>query len=179
MSDNPYQPPVASVIPEPPPAPPAALANSEPRGLGGWLVLVMIGLIVSPIRIGILIGTLVLSVFQNGTWEALTTPGSEHYHPLWAPLLIFELAINGILILAGVTLLALFFTKSRRFPRMFILYVAVTLIFQIADYVLAEQIPAVAAEGAESLVEIARTVITAIIWVPYMLVSKRVKNTFV
>lgn len=179
MSDNPYQPPTASVIPEPPPAPPATLANSEPRGLGGWLVLVMIGLIVSPIRIGILVGTIVLSLFQGGTWEVLTTPGSEHYHPLWAPLLIFELAINGAFILAGVALLALFFAKSRRFPRMFILYVAISLIFQIVDYVLGEQIPAVAAAGAESNVEIARTVITAVIWVPYMLVSKRVKNTFV
>lgn len=179
MSDNPYQPPASSVIPEPPPTPPAALADNEPRGLGGWLILVMIGLILSPIKIGILIGSIVFPLFQGGTWEVLTTPGSEHYHPLWAPLLIFEFTINGTLILAGVALLVLFFTKSRRFPRMFILYVAVTLIFQIADYVLGEQIPAVAAESAESTVEIARTVITAIIWVPYMLVSKRVKNTFI
>lgn len=177
MSDNPYQPPVASVTPAP--AADSITPNNGPSGLGGWLILVMIGMILTPIRLGTFIATTLVPLYRNGTWEILTSPGSESYHPLWAPLLIFEFVVNLVFILACMALLGLFFTKSRRFPRMFIIFIAANLIFLVVDYVLGGQIPAVAAEGPVGAVEIVRTLIAALIWVPYMLVSKRVKNTFV
>ena len=73
-----------------------------PKGIGGWLVLVAIGLVVSPLRLIHLLWTAYLPLVQGGGWALLTTPGSEAYHPYWRPLLIFEVASNIFLIVLGL-----------------------------------------------------------------------------
>ncbi|WP_428434312.1 DUF2569 family protein, partial [Photobacterium profundum] len=45
-------------------------------GLGGWLILVGIGIIISPLRIVTLIFPIYTDIFSNGVWEVLTTPGT-------------------------------------------------------------------------------------------------------
>ncbi len=52
----------------------------EPVGtgdLGGSLILVATGLVVSPIRLGIMVLQIFVLLFSAGTWEILTTPGTE------------------------------------------------------------------------------------------------------
>ena len=157
-----------------------ATVTGEPRGLGGWLILPAIGLFVLPIRLAVSLNNDFLPIFQEGYWEILTTPGSEVYHHLWAPLIIFEIAGNTFFIIFDIALIFLFFTRSYRFPTLFIVFLASNLLFVVGDFFLADLIPAVAAENdAESIKELARPIIGAIIWIPYFLVSKRVKNTFV
>src|SRR5262249_40884148 len=106
-------------------------------------------------------------------------PGSAAYHPLWAPLVIFEIFGNLAFVVMAATLLFLFFTKSPRFPRLFIAYILFNAVFVTADYFFGDLIPAIAGQKTDALKEVLRTAVTAVIWVPYMLVSKRVKNTFV
>ncbi|HEV7403473.1 MAG TPA: DUF2569 domain-containing protein [Chthoniobacteraceae bacterium] len=150
------------------------------RGLGGWLILVAIGLFVNPIKIGFFIFTTLLPAFSEENWAPLTTPGSESYHPLWAPLLVSELSFNAIIILADLGLLVLFFTRSRKFPKAMIAFYLANLAFVAADFFLAQLIPQVAAKAdAESATELGRMVIGTAIWVPYFFVSKRVKATFI
>ena len=154
--------------------------NDGPSGLGGWLILPAIGLLFAPLRIlGYLFGD-IIPIFQDGAWEVLTTPGSEMYHALWAPLIIFETVGNLFFVGFTLVLLVLFFTKSHRFPKLMIAYLVLNLVFVVADTVLAEFIPFIAGEhDPETYKEIARGVFGVVIWVPYFLVSKRVKNTFV
>ena len=53
------------------------------------------------------------------------------------------------------------------------------LLFLIVDYAAAGFIPMVGAEeDFQSLTQISRQAVACLIWVPYMLRSKRVKNTF-
>jgi hypothetical protein len=150
------------------------------QGLKGWLVLVAIGLIVTPIKLSILLFTSLLPAFREETWSVLTSPGSEKSHPLWAPILIGELSMNAIFIVADLGLLVLFFTKSRNFPKAVIAFYLANLVFVVADFFVADLIPSVATQADPgSLKELTRTVVGCAIWVPYFLVSKRVKATFI
>ena len=144
------------------------------------MILPAIGLFILPVRLAISLNNDFMPIFQQGYWEILTTPGTEAYHPLWAPLLIFEMSGNVFFIFFDIVLIFLFFSKSCRFPVLFITLLTLNLLFVISDFFLADLIPAVAAENdPEALKEVARTIIGALIWIPYFLVSKRVKNTFV
>ena len=151
-----------------------------PAGLGGWLTLVGLGLIIAPLRLAVFLIQTFPPMFQDGTWEVLTTPGGEAYHPLWAPLLVFELIGNAAFIAAALALLVLFFKRSQLFPRLFISYVCLNLLFIVGDawlgsLVLADE-PIFDPDTAR---ELSRSLIAGVIWIPYMVVSKRVRNTFV
>ena len=161
-----------------------ATVTGEPKGLGGWLALVVIGLFLFPIKVVILLNNDVLPIFQNGSWEILTTPGSEVYHYLWAPLIIFEIVGNIFFLIFDIILIVLYFKKSYRFPILCIVFIVLNFLFLASDFFLTHYlvgvIPGLTVEGnTEFIKELVRVVIVAIIWVPYFLVSKRVKNTFV
>jgi hypothetical protein len=160
--------------------------NNNSNGAGrtkglGWMVDTTCNrFIFYPIRLAASFYNDFLPMFREGYWEVLTTPGSEAYHHLWAPLIISEIIGNSLFIIFDIVLIVLFFTKSYRFPILIIIFIATNLFFVAGDLVLVDLIPAVAAEsGPESVKELIRSIITAAIWIPYFLVSKRVKNTFV
>ncbi len=156
------------------------LPNTGPKGLGGWLVLPAIGMIIAPLITLNTIGSDFFTIFTSGSWEALTTPGTEAYHWLWKPTLIYEIVGNVGLIIFDLVLLVLFFTKSHRFPTLYIALLISNVLFVMSDLFLAMQIPVVAGNSDfGSLRELIRAAVGATIWIPYMLVSKRVKNTFV
>lgn len=154
--------------------------DKELKGLGGWLIIPALGLFIYPIRMAMSFKNDFLPIFQEGYWEILTTPGSEAYHHLWAPLLIFEMTFNSIFIILNFIMIYLFFTKHYRFPGLYIIFLASNLIFVVVDFFIADFIPALAnQDDMESLKEVIRTVVSALIWIPYFMVSERVKNTFV
>ncbi len=154
--------------------------NTGPKGIGGWLLLPLLGLIISPIRIIHQIATELVPVLRSDVWSALTHPASANYHPLWAPAIIFEMAGNAVIVLFGFWVLASFLTKSSMTPRLLIIWVASFVAIQAIDILLMSQIPMAASQlGAGDFRELARAVISAAIWIPYFLKSKRVANTFV
>jgi len=149
------------------------------EGIGGWLVLVAVGLIASPIFMAVGLIQDVLPAFSGGTWARLTEAGSPNYHPLWAPLLIMEVSGTSLFILFSLVLLVLFFMKKMSVPRLVIIFLLANLAFVVIDYFLAMRIPLVASMPDESTpAQIARQAVSCVIWIPYFLRSKRVKNTF-
>lgn len=151
-----------------------------PRGLGGWLILPIIGLFVSIVNIGRTLTEDTLPVFSDGTWQLLTSPGSEYYVPGWGALIIVELLGNLLLLGAAVALIILVFSKSPRFPTFYIYFLVFNAVFVIGDVVAAHLVVALSAEESIDLgSQVLRAVLGAAIWIPYMLKSKRVKNTFV
>lgn len=153
--------------------------KKEPSGLGGWLILPMLGLMFTPLRIGVALVVTFLPIFTEGYWEILTTPGSEAYHALWAPLIIFEIIGNLFFLLGSIVLLVLFFKKHCRFPKLMIIYLLLNVAYVGGDYFLSGLIPAVAEEeDPESIKELVRAVVAAAVWIPYFIKSERVKNTF-
>lgn len=150
------------------------------EGLGGWLALVGLGIIISPLRIIGQIFPTYSEMFSNGGWAALTTPGTEVYNPLWAPILFGEMAINGGLVLVWGFIAFLFFSKKAVFPKWYIGILLFTLAFILIDaLVIKAVLPNEPVFDAETTKELGRSLFVTLIWIPYMLVSKRVKATFV
>ncbi|MGH7167368.1 MAG: DUF2569 family protein, partial [Nitrospiraceae bacterium] len=81
------------------------------QNIRGWLLLMAVGMILFPLQV---VGTLavdLLPAFSEDGWALLTTPGTPVYHPLNAPILIFELWGN-ILLLVGALILAVEFFRK-------------------------------------------------------------------
>ena len=154
-------------------------ARPAPAGIGGWLILVAVGLCLTPIRIAAeLLAT--LRPLTSALWHALTTPGTRAYHPLFAPWIVGQLVVYSALLLWGLALLYLFFAKKRPFPRLMIAFLIARAVVQVADLSVALRIPIVAnsltvnAFGGPTI-----AFLVAAIWVPYFWRSRRVAATFV
>jgi len=155
--------------------------KKEPNGIGGWLIVPALGLIITPFRIGLQFYLDLLPPLTPERWSAVTHPDSADYHPLWGPLIAFEVIAAAAFFIFTLWLLWLFFTKSKRVPRLVIIWLALLPAIQVAGYLLAAQIPAITAQpfGPEEAKEIVLSIINAVIWIPYFIRSRRVKNTFI
>jgi len=150
------------------------------EGLSGWLVLIAIGIIITPVRIIMLMAAIYTEVFSSGIWQTLTTPGGEAYNPLWAPIIVGNLLINSVLVLVWLVAGYKFFTHHRDFPKWYIGIIVFTLIFIVLDaFSIKLALPNGPIFNPDTMKEFVRSLITVVIWVPYMLVSKRVKATFI
>ena len=179
MSDhNPYE---ASSSPYSMPEPDGSQhKDSGPEGIGGWLILVAIGIVVSPIRLGILMLTVFVPVFTGTTWATLTSPGSASYHPLWGPLLVFELIGNLAFLLIGIVTAILFFRKSRWFPKVYIATMFCSFCYVLLDaWFVSLVLSNEPIFDAETTKELVRPLVATLIWGPYLIISNRAKNTFV
>ncbi len=155
--------------------------NKSPVGIGGWLVFPALGLIVTPFTMGFQFYRDLLPALTPEVWNAVTDPQSAAYHPLWAPVIIFEVLANLALIFFTLLLSWLFFSRSKRVPALFVLWLALLAGTQIVDQLLTAQIPALAEQPTDPAVmrDLARSIISAAVWIPYFLKSVRVKNTFI
>src|SRR4030042_1007320 len=97
--------------------------------IGGWLILVAIGLIFTPIRLLVVVVKDLLPVLSGDVWSRLTTPGTESYHALWAPLLIFEMVGNCLFILFSIIIAIFFFQKRTFVPKLIIALLLSNLVF--------------------------------------------------
>lgn len=155
------------------------------KGLGGWLILVIIGLFAA-VALQAYGAYESITLFTNGTAEFLSDPSSEVYIPSYAGVLKFELVAEIIFLAAAIYLIYLFFRKSKLFPNYYIIFLIASAVYVALDYgILASMsFPAEAKEIidealSEQGTEIARAFIGALIWGSYMAKSKRVKATFI
>jgi len=141
--------------------------------IGGWLILVLIGLIITPIRLGI---TLFSDFFPMLDSMSLL----DAYPSL--QIMIYTEGIGNIIFgISAIILLIIMSNKDRRFPKLMIAFYVANLIFVLVDAIYATQIPVIEqfVSSEDSLKEVVRAIIGTAIWVPYMMVSTRVKRTFV
>ncbi len=147
-------------------------------GIRGWLILVAIEICVGPLaRLNDL--TVGHMAYSAGSWASLTGPGSADYHRLWAPVLLSS-ALGEVLFLGlGVLLIVMFFRRRRIFPRVYVCALAGTAVFLGVVLLMISQLPVDESTTRQAVRVLGRSVVQAVIWIPYFLVSKRVKATFV
>lgn len=151
-------------------------------GLGGWLVLVQIGIYLTILLNILTLNRDTLPAFSSDTWEMLTSEVSSVYDPMWAPSLIFELVANTLFILLGLFCLYNMYQKKSILPKLMIILYSSSLVIAILDYVLLNQISIVDEynlSGQNGVTVIIRSAITCAIWIPYFRKSERVQNTFI
>ncbi|MGQ0801421.1 MAG: DUF3857 domain-containing protein [Pseudomarimonas sp.] len=147
-------------------------------GIRGWLFLPLLGVLINPFVMAYSVYQM-QPAFTLETWNSVTVPGGESYHPLWAPVMVFELVGNlGLLVLSGLIFIV-FLQRRRNLPMLYsgfmIIHTSVLLIDQLA----LTRLPGFsAAELNQGWSEIGKGAVSAIIWVSYFSVSQRVKSTF-
>ena len=151
-----------------------SMAAAEPRGIGGWLLLVALGQVVGPLQLIVSLGHYL-------------EPESAELFDLYPLAMVGEVAINLVLLLLALTTAVLFFARSRYFPRLFIVELVVIPVFAILGtlwiaFAFSYQLDAPFSEflivERQDLVQLGLAVVAALIWIPYTLKSRRVKNTF-
>ncbi|MEZ8577528.1 DUF2569 domain-containing protein [Vibrio splendidus] len=156
------------------------MSTSEIKGISGWLTLVAIGLVVSPFRFYLTTLSVYPDLFENGTWYLLTDPKSSEYIKGFSSILYSEISFNLFLFSSLIYLNFLFFYKRKTFPKAYIAITLIGLLYIPVNAFLANAFfPQMSFFDGETLKNFVVTLISAVIWVPYMLKSRRVKNTFI
>jgi hypothetical protein len=167
----------------PPPQPawaPPMPSERRLQGLGGWLILVGIGLVLNPLVILIQIGVGWESYFARDVWLEVASPRGGQYHALWGPLLMGELMGNLLLFGWGLLLLVLYFGKRWAFPKAYIGFLLFSFLFIALDTAFSQLIPFLAEQAdPSSMRDVTRAAIGAAVWCSYMVKSRRVQLTFV
>ena len=152
-----------------------------PKGLGGWLIVVGLGVLLSPFILIFQIYSLFGEMlnWEDGTWELLTSPGTEYFISGFAQLIIFELTYSSLYLFLSFALIPLFFKKHHLFPKLYIISLIVPLLVVPIDSILASRIMDLEVFDSETSLNLFKSALGALIWIPYILNSKRVKLTFV
>ena len=162
------------------PSLPPVIGDERLRGLGGWLLVVGFGLCVSVAWRTLTFAKNWEGFFGLSVWQMFAAPGGEHYHGLFAPLLIFEVIGNTVFISLNVLAVCLFFGRRRSFPKAYMMLLIGSAIFLLLDEVAANSIPYLASQQpSTSSRDLSRAILQAIIWCSYIVKSRRVKLTFV
>ena len=145
-------------------------------GIGGWLILPMISILVSLVSIPLS----TLLNFKNAFeyWDILTEPTSSAYIPALKELIYFELLANLIFYIILISLCYLFFTKKYLTIRVFIIFQVFSFFLVTIDIYLADVLLNLRVESSD-VVSIVREFLVSLIWILYFLKSERVKNTFI
>jgi putative ABC transport system ATP-binding protein len=128
-----------------------------PEKLGGWLVLAAIGLVLGGVV------NVPFLIWRFATLGAASNPG--------AFILLIDAGLTAFLIYAAVQ----FFAQKRNAPALLIALVIGEVIKQFL--LIGAAVGPDAVESAKT--GLVGTILAAAIWIPYFLVSKRVKRTFV
>lgn len=155
---------------------PPASPKPELTGIGGWLILPMLGIVLSVIILPFAIYGQNIQVIEY--WDELTNSQSDTFIPLFKELIYFELLGNAILYTLLLFLCYVFFTKKKLAIKIYIFFQLFALVLTISDIILAGTLLDLEVEASD-IRDIFRALIGCAIWIPYFLVSKRVKNTFV
>lgn len=156
----------------------AVTEPAEYQGIGGWLILVIIGMVVRVYKYGQTALTATVLCCNQTKWTLLTDPDSTAYHPLWGAALLYEACSCTIILVASILAFVLLFLKKFTYPYVMVGLIGGAVVFHVVDHLICRQIPAANTNDIASGILTFQLLLVAAIWIPYFLVSKRVKATF-
>lgn len=160
-------------------APDPSHPNAALTGLGGWLILVGIGVVLRPPVFLYEISRDFAVYFDLATWRAATDATAATYQPAYAVIAPLELSLNLLLFLLCCLLVFLFFARRRSFPPLMQAFLALQILsagFSVWSFsALAGTDPA---DQTAAFRQLAQAFTAALVWIPYFSVSRRVKLTF-
>jgi hypothetical protein len=155
-------------------------STSQLKGLGGWLVLVGFGLIFGALRLLVETINIYKPYFNTDLLEEITSPTSEFFIPNFKLLFYAESLALLFLIILSLYLIYLFFNKKKNFPKNYIFVsLFVVLYIPVNAYLVYVVIPDEKLLSEELFKAFFQAMLSGAIWIPYMLKSERVRNTFI
>jgi transglutaminase-like putative cysteine protease len=158
---------------DPEPRLPGSAYGAATAGLRGWLILPAIGLVLAPLQ--------ALSVVPDLIY-CFDARVSEGFGAGLTALIGFEAASCAVGAVLWVLLIVSFFKRRSSVTLLFVVYVGAQLVYLVVNAILAEELMPESLGSVETgLVPSDPIWLIAFgaIWVPYFLVSDRVKRTFV
>jgi hypothetical protein len=149
-------------------APPLFAAETDLKGINGWLIPTVIALAIGPLSLLRAIYT-DLHVLSGSGFQAWLAA-----RPGLAVLILFEAMTNAILLFALIGLNVLFYRTRRSFPGWMITYLLAALCLSVIDHLVTLHY-----HPEARWIAVLQRLVAAAIWVPYYLQSRRVKQTFV
>ena len=137
--------------------------EAGPVGIGGWLALPAIGLVVAP-----------LINAWNILAEFALLDQAEVGEAEFRAVLAEEMVLNAVLLLFQVYVAVAFFRRKRAAPGLMIALILAGVGVNSIDTLMVESVPGLRPDFAQ----VVRSVIAAMVWIPYFLRSRRVKATF-
>jgi hypothetical protein len=152
----------------------------QPPQIGGWLIVIAVALAFSLMQ-NLTQLPQVLGALGGPIWIRLTTPASPLYHPYWKIAIIYAAITGCFYVVMNVVMLILFFARRRLFTKLTVALIPTIFILSLAGYYFVGLIPGVAERPAHITNGhlLIGKFVALHIWIPYLLVSKRVKQTFV
>lgn len=152
-------------------APPlfSAVSASAERGftgIGGWLILPAIGLAINPFIALFSLAACCVLLFGTSQIAIARQPGIT-------PVILFEAATSSLFLAAGIVLNILFYGKKKPFPKFMIMFFSAQFVVVLVDHIMAAPF-----NPHSSPMGVIRTFLVCAIWIPYFLLSDRVKLTF-
>lgn len=152
----------------------------EPLGFEGLLLLVGLGIVISPIRIISGFISTYPPIFTDGTWDSITSMNSLKYDPYWGTLITVEIIANLVFIFLTLFLTILFFKKKATFPKWYFISAFAFLSFTLTDsYVVSWIYPATEFISDDLIRNVGSSIVSLLLWVPYLFKSERANNTFI
>src|SRR5262249_51846462 len=143
---------------------------AEPAGIGGWLVLVALGQIFGPVR----------TVVNFATYYGDKT--NQAVFGTFPVAMYGELVLNISYVLLVFFTTYTFFATKRIFKIMFTIEFAANIMLVAFDAAWIAIATSIAIDGSKIGADFARAIgaaIWGIVWIPYIWMSKRARNTFV
>ena len=148
-------------------------------GISGWLLMVSLGVVLSPLFFAWSWYASIQDINADD-WAALTQKGSTSYHTLWEPVVVLDLVWLAASLPFSLLFVVLFFKHRTSYPLLqgvdWILIILLCSARAWVYDVLPNVDKAIVSENSTNLI---RNVIHALIWIPYLVVSDRVRNTFI
>lgn len=141
-------------------------AGKSLSGFGGWLLPPAFGTLIAPFII-------LVGLYQNASMLPQLTSNTTVYS-----LAALEVALQAAFLAASLYMIHIMLKRRRSYPNSFITFQLALIAFIVVD-LLTVAILLNAAPRLEDTKDLMQAVTGAAIWIPYMLRSKRVANTFV
>lgn len=154
--------------------------SKEPWEFAGLLLLVGLGVVISPFRIIIDFVSTYPPIFTEGTWDSITSMNSLNYDPYWGTLITVEIIANLVFIFLTFFLLFLFFKKKSIFPKWYFICALATFLFALTNSYLVSWIyPSIELWSEDTIRHMISGLVSIFVWTPYLFTSQRAKNTFI
>jgi len=162
--------------------PPPIPHPGAPSGIGGWLLLPTLGVLLSPLRMGYDLATVFVWFFNQDHWDAMAALKKPADFAFTQTALLISTTLGVLIFVGSIFLLILWFFRRRLAPHLYIGVLGASAAAIALDLIMTSQPAFQAVLGSQTapdiLPEMTKAAVACGIWIPYMLVSRRVRNTF-